>query len=126
MPDPHAEEARQRWGDTSAYQESQRRIARYTAEDFELAKKQTAEAVTLFVEAMVAEMPADSPQAAAAAEAHRAAISDWWYECSYEMHVLLADMYLADPRFTRTYEDVRAGLAQYVHDAIVANAIERS
>jgi hypothetical protein len=31
-------------------------------------------------------------------------------------------MYLADPRFTKTYEDVKAGLAQYVRDAIHANA----
>ena len=30
-------------------------------------------------------------------------------------------MYLADPRFTRTYEDLAPGLARYVHDAIVAN-----
>jgi hypothetical protein len=31
-------------------------------------------------------------------------------------------MYVADPRFTKTYEDVAPGLAQYVHDAITANA----
>ena len=31
-------------------------------------------------------------------------------------------MYLADPRFTKTYEDVRPGLVQYLHDAILANA----
>jgi hypothetical protein len=31
-------------------------------------------------------------------------------------------MYLTDPRFTRTYEDVAPGLAQYVRDAIHANA----
>ena len=31
-------------------------------------------------------------------------------------------MYLADPRFTKTYEDTRPGMAQYVRDAIHANA----
>jgi hypothetical protein len=31
-------------------------------------------------------------------------------------------MYLADPRFTATYEKIAPGLAQYLHDAIVANA----
>jgi hypothetical protein len=31
-------------------------------------------------------------------------------------------MYLADPRFTATYEQISPGLAQYVHDAIKANA----
>ena len=34
----------------------------------------------------------------------------------------LGDLYLADPRFTKAYEDIRPGLAQYVRDAIHANA----
>jgi hypothetical protein len=31
-------------------------------------------------------------------------------------------MYVADPRFTQTYDVVAPGPAQYVHDAILANA----
>ena len=31
-------------------------------------------------------------------------------------------MYLADPRFTKTYEDMKPGVTQYVRDAIHANA----
>ena len=38
------------------------------------------------------------------------------------MHVALGEMYVADPRFTRTYEEIAAGLAGYVRDAIAANA----
>jgi hypothetical protein len=38
------------------------------------------------------------------------------------MHRGLADMYLADERFTANYDNVEPGLAQYVHDAIHANA----
>lgn len=34
----------------------------------------------------------------------------------------LAEMYIADERFARTYERQAEGLAAYVHDAIVANA----
>ena len=37
-------------------------------------------------------------------------------------HRGLADMYVADPRFTKTYEDIAPGLAAYVRDAIHANA----
>ena len=36
------------------------------------------------------------------------------------MHARLAEMYIADPRFAAHYERVALGLAQYVHDAIVA------
>jgi hypothetical protein len=31
-------------------------------------------------------------------------------------------MYVSDPRFTKTYEDIAPGLAAYVRDAIHANA----
>lgn len=51
-----------------------------------------------------------------------AALNEWFYECRYEMHRGLAEMYLADERFTATFESVAPGLARYVHDAIVANA----
>ena len=64
----------------------------------------------------------NSPQSIAAAEAHRLSISNWWYECDYQMHKNLADMYLADSRFTKNYEDRATGFAQYVHDAIYHNA----
>jgi len=38
------------------------------------------------------------------------------------MHRGLAEMYLSDERFTRTYDDMAPGLARYVHDAMLANA----
>ena len=38
------------------------------------------------------------------------------------MHRGLADLYVSDARFTRTYEDQAPGLAQYTRDAIHANA----
>jgi hypothetical protein len=34
----------------------------------------------------------------------------------------LAEMYIVDPRFTANYDKVRPGLAQYLHDAILASA----
>jgi hypothetical protein len=38
------------------------------------------------------------------------------------MHRGLAEMYVADERFARSYEREAEGLAAYFHDAIVANA----
>ena len=37
------------------------------------------------------------------------------------MQTNLAQMYIVDPRFTECYESQELGLAQYVHDVIVAN-----
>ncbi len=56
------------------------------------------------------------------AEEHRQHISRWFYDCSLEIHRGLGDMYVADPRFTSTYEAIAPGLAQYVRDAVHANA----
>jgi MerR family transcriptional regulator, thiopeptide resistance regulator len=121
-PGQYAEEAEQRWGETDAYRQSQQRTRSYTKADW-LAIQAEAEAVNRrFAAAMAAGEPATGEVAMDAAEAHRRHIDRWFYDLGYPAHRGLAEMYLADPRFTANYEEVAAGLAQYVHDAIVANA----
>ena len=57
-----------------------------------------------------------------AVKAHRDAISKWFYDCSIEMQKNLALMYISDVRFKEYYDGRVRGLAQYVHDAIMAQA----
>jgi MerR family transcriptional regulator, thiopeptide resistance regulator len=121
-PDAYTDEVQERWGDTEAYRESARRTARYTEADWLRIKADGAAINDRFVAAMAAGLPADGEGAMDSAEAHRRYISDSFYPCPTEMHTGLAEMYLADPRFTANYERLATGLAQYVHDAIVANA----
>ena len=121
-PTQYAEEVEQRWGDTDAYKQSQRRTASYTKDDWLRIKAEGAEATQRLAEALASGAPPDSEQAMAAAEAHRLQIDRWFYETSYDMHRNLGDMYIADPRFTATYEEVAPGLARYIRDAIHANA----
>jgi MerR family transcriptional regulator, thiopeptide resistance regulator len=117
-----ADEAEQRWGETDAFGESQRRTALYTKQDWERIKAESADINAGFAELMRAGQPADSVSAMAVAEAHRTHIDRWFYPLPYSMHRNLAGMYLQDPRFMATYERQATGLAQYVHDAIIANA----
>ena len=121
-PDRHTAEVEERWGGTDAYRESQRRVSKYTKADWERMKAESAEPVNRLLVAMQAGQPASATEAMDAAEGHRRHISQWFYDCTFEIHSGLADMYLADPRFTATYEKIAPGLAQYVHDAIKANA----
>ncbi|HEY2795906.1 MAG TPA: MerR family transcriptional regulator [Micromonosporaceae bacterium] len=121
-PAQYADEAEQRWGDTDAYRESARRTRSYTKDDWLLIKAEAAEVGQRMIDAMASGAPATSETAMAAAEAHRQHISRRFYDCPYEMHKGLAAMYVADPRFTATYEAQAEGLAQYTHDAIMANA----
>jgi DNA-binding transcriptional MerR regulator len=121
-PSQYEEEARQRWGDTESYRQSQQRASSYSKEDW-LRLKAEAETVNQgLLAAMRAGVPADGTAAMDAAEAHRQHISRWFYDCGYDLHRGLADMYLADERFTAHYDDQAPGLARYAHDAIHANA----
>ena len=118
----HAAEAEQRWGDTDAWKQSQRRVAAYSKEDWVRIKAEADQLVADLAAAKRSGSPASSSAAMDLAEAYRRHISQWFYDCSPSMHRGLAEMYLADPRFTATYDDVEPGLAAYVHDAVLANA----
>ncbi len=121
-PKQHEDEARERWGDTDAYKESARRSARYNKEDWKRIKAEQDEIVEAFASAMVAGLAPDTDEAMDIAERHRLGIDGNFYPCSNEMHVNLGRMYVADPRFTKHYEDRAPGLARYVCEAIEANA----
>jgi hypothetical protein len=120
--DIYAAEAKERWGDTEAYKQSQNRLGNYSKEDIAKAQAAMQEATNIVLEAMNEGLAPTSEKAMAGAEAHRQAITDYWYDCNFEIHKGLATMYLADPRFTAHYESQKAGLAKYIHDAIIANA----
>jgi DNA-binding transcriptional MerR regulator len=125
-PDDHAEEAEQRWGGTDAYRQSARRTSGYTKQDWQRIQAENEVWGQRLSDVIDAGLPADSTEAMELAEEHRQHISRWFYDCSYEIQTGLADMYLADERFTATYEKIKPGLTQYLHDAIHANAITRS
>ena len=118
----HAEEARQRWGDTAAWQESQRRSAAYTKEDWITIKDQADANIRGFAGAMRAGEPATGTVAMDLAEEHRQHVSRWFYDCGYDMHRGLAEMYVSDSRYTATWDEIEPGFSGYVHDAILANA----
>ncbi len=117
-----AEEAEQRWGETDAFRESQRRAATYTKADWARLKEESDDGLHQFAAALQRGIPPAGEEGQALAEQHRRFLCRWFYDCGYEMHRNLAEMYVADERFTATFDQVAPGLATYVHDAIVANA----
>jgi MerR family transcriptional regulator, thiopeptide resistance regulator len=120
--DEHQQEAQERWGDTDAWRQSASRTKRYTTADWAQVKVEAEAVNSAFIAALQAGEPATSVAAMDAAEAHRLHIHERFYDISYDFHRGLADMYVADPRFTKTYDDLAPGLAAYVRDAIHANA----
>jgi MerR family transcriptional regulator, thiopeptide resistance regulator len=120
--DEYQQEAQERWGDTDAWKQSAARTKRYTKADWAEVKAEMEVVGAAFVAAKRSGEPATSEAAMDAAEAARLHIHNRFYDCSHDFHRNLGDMYVADPRFTKTYEDQEPGLAQYVRDAIHANA----
>lgn len=121
-PSEHEDEARERWGDTDAYQESMRRTNSYSKEDWAVISREADEINQGLVALMEAGEPADGAAAMELAEQHRSHISRWFYDCSPEIHAGLGRMYVEDPRFTESIDKAAPGLARYLSEAIAANA----
>ena len=120
--DEYEQEAHERWGETDAWKQSRSRTKRYTKADWEQVKQEADAVNAAFVAALRSGEPASGEAAMDAAEQHRRHIHDRFYDLDHTFHRGLADMYVADPRFTKTYEDIAPGLAAYVREAIHANA----
>ena len=125
-PSEYEEEVQERWGDTDAYKESARRTKGYTKQDWARFKAESEEINGAMIALMDEGVTPDDPRAMDAVERARLQIDTWFYPCSRQMHAGLAEMYIADPRFTATYEKMHEGMARYWHDAILANAARHS
>lgn len=118
--DSYSQEVQERWGDTSAFKESKERTSKYTHADFAAAKIDQEAVTEDFAIAFGNRVGVRSAAVQEIVVAHRVAISKWFYECSVEMQKNLALMYVNDDRFKAYYDSRARGLAQYVHDAIMA------
>jgi DNA-binding transcriptional MerR regulator len=122
----HAAEARERWGHTEAYKESERRTRKYSKQDWERLQADGDDIVQRMHALMSAGSAPDSAQAMDLAEQHRLHIDRWFYPCSRALHVGLGELYVSDARFTQYYDRHAPGLAQFVSNAIKANAARPS
>ena len=121
-PKGYEAEVTERWGDTDAYAESARRTARYTKDDWKQIKEEGAAVTAELGAQLAAGAKPEDPAVEALVDRHREQISRWFYPCSIEMQVNLAEMYVADPRFAATYDKVQPGLAVFLRDAIRVRA----
>ncbi|MGK4581950.1 MerR family transcriptional regulator [Kitasatospora sp. HPMI-4] len=115
-------EAEERWGHTDAWKQSQQRTGQYGKADWQRIQADMESLNSRLVEGFRSGAAADSAEAMELAEAHRRHICDNFYDCTYEIHRGIAGIYVCDPRFTATYEKLATGLAQWLHDAMIANA----
>ena len=112
----YAQEVQERWGQTEAYQQSQKKTAHYSAADWERIQTHT-QGLYLQIGAGMDYGPAD-PAVQAAVAALRQSITDYYYDCSPEIFKGLGEMYVGDERFTAYCEKIQPGLATFLSQAI--------
>ena len=114
--DRYAKEARERYGNTDAYKESEKRTAAYSSGDWQTIERE-AEAVYLeFLSSMTA--GADSADAANAVQHWQQHITRRYYNCTDEILAGLGEMYVGDERFTKNINTHGEGLAEFMSAAI--------
>ena len=119
-PSQYEGETEQRWGNSDAYRQSRERTRRYLQADWEQIRAEGEEVSARYLTLMDAGLPPESAQAHAAAEAHRAYFTRWFYDASPEMMAGLAQLWAEDARFTQSIDRARAGLAAYQSAAVQA------
>ena len=116
----YQEEAKQRWGNTEAWRQSQGKWERLTKDQQEDMKLAQINLQKRFAQAMETGKPVDSPEVQELIKEHRAGIN-FFYDCSNDMYAGLANMYVADPRFAHNYDRFAPGLAEFVRQAMLAS-----
>ena len=114
----HKIEARERWGNTSAYREHEQKTKNYTKEkwaeandglmaifaEFAACKESGARAVSAEAQELVAKL--------------QAYITEHYYTCTDEILAGLGKMYIADERFKKNIDKYGEGTAEFVSAAI--------
>ncbi|MCW2974571.1 MAG: transcriptional regulator [Thermoleophilia bacterium] len=126
--DRYAEEARQRWGATDQWADSTARAASWSEDNWHEIREEADLITSRFEELHAAGIDPTSALSLSAAEDWRAHLTRWYYDATPAMLRGLGDLYVSDPRFTAFYDGAdgeRAGLAEWVRDALTAYADDR-
>ena len=112
----YAQEAKQKWGHTDSYKQSQRKAAQYSKQEIaDINAKQEK-----IYQDLAALMPLGIVDKKVQDKVHEARmlINDHWYECSQQQFAGLGQMYVNDPRFKANIDQHGQGLTEFLNQAI--------
>jgi DNA-binding MarR family transcriptional regulator len=111
----YSEEAKDRWGESELYKQSQERVKKFSKADWERIKDEGEK----LMKAMVVAMPkgVDSPEVQKLIAKHYEGLRNF-YEPNLIMYRGLGNMYYNDSRFSAYYEKFHKGLAKFMMEAI--------
>ncbi len=116
--DNYSAEARERWGDTSAYCEYEQKTKNYTKEKWAEANDGLMAIFAEFAMCKDSGASADSAEAKALAAKLQTHITENYYTCTDEILAGLGKMYIADERFKKNIDKYGEGTAEFASEAI--------
>ena len=111
-------EARERWGNTDAYLESEQKTKNYTKEKWAEANDGLMAIFAEFAALKTSGATADSPAAQALVAKLQAHITENYYTCTDVILAGLGKMYVADERFKKNIDKYGDGTAEFVSEGI--------
>ena len=116
----YAKEAKEKWGDTTAYKESTEKTADYSADKWKQVNSAMDERIAEFADCKRKGFAPDSKEAQELAKKWQDFITENYYTCTKEILAGLGEMYVADERFLQNIDRHGDGTAQFMSDAIKA------
>ncbi|MEO3110982.1 TipAS antibiotic-recognition domain-containing protein, partial [Turicibacter sanguinis] len=114
----YGQELREKYGE-DVINHSNKQFKNLSKEQYEAMNQLSYEILALLEEAMETNNP-ESELAQVLAKKHHEWLGYTWPSYSKEAHAGLAQMYVADPRFTAYYDEkIKPGAAQFLCDAIL-------
>lgn len=114
----YADEAREKWGGTEAYEESEERTKNYDEGKWQKVSGEQGIILSEFAAFAAEGVKPDSSEAMALAARWQKYISDNFYKCTDEILAGLAEMYIADERFKTNLDKAGEGTAEFMSATI--------
>ena len=114
MKNDYKAEARERWGDTTAYREHEQKTKNYTKEKWIEANDGMMAIFAEFAAYKANGVSSDSAEAQAHVIKLQAYITENYYSCTDEILAGLGKMYVTDERFKKNIDKYGEGTAEFV------------
>lgn len=116
----YAKEAKEKWGDTTAYRESAAKTSAYSMDKWKQVNSAMDERIAEFADCKGKGFAPDSKEAQALIKNWQDFITENYYTCTREILAGLGEMYVGDERFLKNIDRYGDGTAQFMSDAIKA------
>ena len=116
----HQAEAKEKWGNTAAYQEFEAKRQDRSAQKQDALAAEMDQIMAEFAQCMASGQQPDSAQAQACVQKLQAHITAHYYHCTNQILFGLGQMYVADARFQANIDRHAPGNAAFIRDAIGA------